>query len=187
MTAKRAPKKKAPELPPVLLFVYGSLRSGRAGGGPGGELVEERATIRGLRLGTPHGGWPAAFESNEDPGDQVIGQIWRVPAERMPSLDGYESVHSGLFRRVEMVTAETGTTVNVYLWGQDLDRLPIKLAPGTEWPMTHADFQKNIKPLVDAFYAERNRLAAEAQKQREAEAQKLIDAVTKPRDPVESA
>ena len=193
MTTKRAKKSAAPALPPVLLFVYGTLRSGRSGGGPGGgsELVEERATIRGLRLGTPHGGWPAAFESHEDPGDQVIGQVWRIAGELLPSLDHYEGVSSGLFRRVEMVTAETATPVQAYLWGQDLDRLPIKLPPGTEWPMTHADFQKNVQPLVNAHFAEQNRLAEEARKQREAEAQKLIDAVTKPlaikddRDPAE--
>lgn len=179
MTDKAKRRPVAPKVAPVTVFFYGTLRKSITMSGPNEELLEERATIRGLRLGTPHGGWPAAFESNVEGAEEfIVGQVWRMPGERLQFFDQYEGVNTGLFRRVELITAETETRVQVYLWGAPEGAKLAVLPPGTEWPTNDAHpAAAVVRAAVTEFRKEEDaRIAAEEEGKR-AERQRAIDAV----------
>lgn len=77
------------------LFVYGTLRSG---GDADGLLDACERVGQGVVRGTLYnvGPYPALLLSGDD---EVPGDIWRCPVERLQALDAYEGVDEGLFRR----------------------------------------------------------------------------------------
>lgn len=79
------------------LFTYGTLRSGARGAKT--HLAPCERVGDGIVRGTLYdvGDYPALLLSGDD---EVRGEIWRCPAERLPELDAYEGVSEGLFRRV---------------------------------------------------------------------------------------
>ncbi|MBR9989992.1 MAG: gamma-glutamylcyclotransferase [Gemmatimonadetes bacterium] len=103
--------------PAFNLFVYGTLRggggrargkvSGAAGNGNGaGHLSGCEKIADGTIGGTLYnieGRFPALVYYGADP---VHGEVWRCPADLLPSLDAYESTATSLFRRIA-VEAET--------------------------------------------------------------------------------
>jgi gamma-glutamylcyclotransferase (GGCT)/AIG2-like uncharacterized protein YtfP len=79
------------------LFVYGTLRSpSRQAADTGLRGCEKVAD--GVVRGTLYdlGDYPALLLSGED---EVRGEVWRCPYEVLASLDEYEGVPEGLFRR----------------------------------------------------------------------------------------
>ena len=79
------------------LFIYGTLRSGH----PGADLLRgcERmgeATVGGI-LYNIDDQFPALVLYGSTP---VNGEIWRCPPEPLKTLDSYEGLTDGLFRRV---------------------------------------------------------------------------------------
>ncbi len=96
------------------LFVYGTLRPGRDGGGPldGAERVRA-ATVRGTLYDA--GDYPALILAGQTP---VEGEIWRCPLDLLDVLDSYEAVREGLFRRVALTV--DGTACWAYVAGPRL-------------------------------------------------------------------
>lgn len=80
------------------LFVYGTLRSnGTANDRLGGAVMVGTGVVRGT-LYDIDGDFPALMLYGDTP---VAGEIWHVPSAAMlESLDAYEGVPQGLFRRV---------------------------------------------------------------------------------------
>lgn len=108
------------------LFVYGSLRST---GSAVDKLVNSQligpGTVGGV-LYDMDGEYRALVLYGNTP---VQGEVWRCPAELLTSLDEYERVDEGLFRRVGVeVRLENGTTQGcwTYVAGPRLSR---KLTP----------------------------------------------------------
>lgn len=108
------------------LFVYGSLRST---GSAVGKLVNSQligpGTVGGV-LYDMDGEYRALVLYGSTP---VHGEVWRCPAELLASLDEYERVDEGLFRRVGVeARLENGTTQGcwTYVAGPRLSR---KLTP----------------------------------------------------------
>ncbi|HET9439861.1 MAG TPA: gamma-glutamylcyclotransferase family protein [Longimicrobiales bacterium] len=79
------------------LFVYGTLRSNRAGAAllADGQLIGT-GSVGGV-LYSIDGAYPALVLYGDSP---VAGEVWRCPAATLWSLDEYEAVDSGLFRRI---------------------------------------------------------------------------------------
>jgi gamma-glutamylcyclotransferase (GGCT)/AIG2-like uncharacterized protein YtfP len=108
------------------LFVYGTLRSN---GAAVGKLVNSQLIGRGSVGGVLYdmdGDFPALVLYGNNP---VHGEVWRCPVELLRSLDIYERVDEGLFRRVGVeVRMENGTTQGcwTYVAGPRLSR---KLTP----------------------------------------------------------
>jgi gamma-glutamylcyclotransferase (GGCT)/AIG2-like uncharacterized protein YtfP len=104
------------------LFVYGTLRAGGSAAGllDGCEWLG-RATVHGI-LYDIDGRFPALVLYGED--SPVHGDVWRCPARFLPSLDRYEGVAEGLFRRVaaEVDTAGGRTPCWLYTAGPALSR-----------------------------------------------------------------
>jgi len=103
------------------LFVYGTLRSGRAAG----SLLEgcvriEDAAVEGT-LYDIDGIYPALVLDGSAP---IDGEIWWCPAERLRTLDAYEGLADGLFRRVGVRVSEFACWT--YVAGP---RLAAKLGP----------------------------------------------------------
>jgi gamma-glutamylcyclotransferase (GGCT)/AIG2-like uncharacterized protein YtfP len=108
------------------LFVYGTLRAGGASAG----LL---AACDHLGAGTVHGTlydvdgrFPALLRYGTD---TVQGEIWRCPSELLLTLDSYEGISEGLFRRIaDDVTTPSGDVVPCWLYaaGPALSR---KLTP----------------------------------------------------------
>ena len=80
------------------LFAYGTLRD-RSSPEARELLVGCEPVVSAAVRGTLFdlGEYPAALLSGGDP---IEGTIWRCPASRLPRLDRYEGVETGLFRRV---------------------------------------------------------------------------------------
>ncbi|MBW3571996.1 MAG: gamma-glutamylcyclotransferase [Gemmatimonadetes bacterium] len=126
-----------PSQAPVLLFVYGTLRAGAAGGMHARLMNGARrvgpASIRGRLYDA--GRYPAATPS-DDPGDRVAGELYAIDGDAgdalLAALDEYEGVDAArparsLFRRsVIAAEREDGTRVpaRVYFYNRPVDRLP---------------------------------------------------------------
>lgn len=109
------------------LFVYGTLRSNGAAASllADGELIGQ-GHVGGV-LYNIDDEYPALVVYGDTP---VRGEVWRLPATSLLSLDEYEGVGEGLFRRIGVsVTMQDGETVGcwTYVAGPKLGR---KLVPG---------------------------------------------------------
>jgi gamma-glutamylcyclotransferase (GGCT)/AIG2-like uncharacterized protein YtfP len=108
------------------LFVYGTLRSN---GSAVGRLLNSQMVGRGSVGGVLYdmdGDYPALVLYGKT---AVHGEVWRCPVELLHSLDEYEGVNEGLFRRVGVdVQMDNGTTQGcwTYVAGPRLSR---KLTP----------------------------------------------------------
>lgn len=79
------------------VFVYGTLRSGGSAAGLlGGCARVGSAMVRGT-LYDIDGRFPALLLYGDG---CVHGEVWRCPTEMLPSLDEFEGVDTGLFRRI---------------------------------------------------------------------------------------
>ena len=108
------------------LFVYGTLRSNGAGASllAEGELIGE-GSVGGVMYDMD-GAYPALVLYGNIP---VRGEVWRCPASSLWSLDEYEGVPEGLFRRIGVeVKMEDGSMQGcwAYVAGPKLSR---KLTP----------------------------------------------------------
>jgi gamma-glutamylcyclotransferase (GGCT)/AIG2-like uncharacterized protein YtfP len=84
-------------MPTFNLFTYGSLRAeGTAAGRLAGCELVGSATVNGI-LYDIRGEFRALILYGESP---IEGDVWRCPASMLASLDEYEGVATGLFRRV---------------------------------------------------------------------------------------
>lgn len=80
------------------LFAYGTL-CGR--GGDGSALLSAAELLGPAEVGGAlydiDGEFPALMVYGDTP---VHGEIWRCPLDLLPTLDAYEAIQDGLFRRV---------------------------------------------------------------------------------------
>ena len=106
-------------------FVYGSLRSGHSANAMLKDctLIGD-ATVNGI-LYDIDSRFTAVILYGETP---VHGELWRCPAPLLLALDTYESVSSGLFRRVATHASANGRSEPCWLYvaGPGLSR---KLTP----------------------------------------------------------
>ena len=87
----------------ILIFVYGTLMSGQRASGylDGSELIG-RYCLHDYAMYNL-GAYPGIVPQE---GETVIGEVWRVPAERLPELDAYEGEGSLYHRRTVTVERE---------------------------------------------------------------------------------
>lgn len=108
------------------LFVYGSLKSN----GGGSSLMKACERVRHAQVGgilyDIDGEYPALVLYGKS---AVKGEIWRCPNGLLPSLDFYEGVADGLFRRVGVDI--DGTACWTYVAGPKLTH---KLVPASRIP-----------------------------------------------------
>lgn len=110
-----------------LVFVYGTLMKGL----PAHYMLEEEGTVSlgkgeiGARL-FDLGNFPAVVETEED-GRIVKGELYRVSKSLLRTLDGYESVANGFYRREQVEVAADSFPAGhnvfiawVYFFNQDL-------------------------------------------------------------------
>ena len=108
------------------LFVYGTLRSNGAGTSllTEGELLGE-GSVGGM-LYDVDGAYPALVLYGNTP---VRGEVWKCAAVMLESLDEYEGVAEGLFRRIGVeVQMADGTTQGCWTYTAG-PRLARKLTP----------------------------------------------------------
>ena len=88
-----------------LIFVYGTLMSGQRASGylDGCELLG-RYCLRDYAMYSL-GAYPGIVPQA---GEAVIGEVWRVPADRLPEMDAYEGEGSLYHRRTVTVEREGG-------------------------------------------------------------------------------
>jgi gamma-glutamylcyclotransferase (GGCT)/AIG2-like uncharacterized protein YtfP len=108
--------------PTFNLFVYGTLQSGGAAADrlAGCERIAD-ATVGGV-LYDIDGQFPALVIYDDEP---VPGEVWRCPADLLEKLDAYESIASGLFRRVGVTAKDDAGTEHAcwaYVAGPKLSR-----------------------------------------------------------------
>jgi gamma-glutamylcyclotransferase (GGCT)/AIG2-like uncharacterized protein YtfP len=121
-----------PEPQSIHIFVYGTLRAGRAAA----DLLRDAvavgsATVRGT-LYDIDGAYPALVLAGTD---EVHGEIWRCSPQRLFELDNYESLGEGLFRRTAVRVGDIACWT--YVAGPALaPRLtPDRRLPQGEWPV----------------------------------------------------
>ena len=112
------------------LFVYGTLRSG----GSASRMLDHckriaRTSVRGT-LYDVDGRFPALMLYGSC---DVHGEIWRCPVELLATLDEYEGVERGMFRRVAVRV--DGLACWTYVAGPALarDLTPGRRVPSGEW------------------------------------------------------
>lgn len=95
----------------IELFVYGTLMRGERGHSllRGARLVAEARTAPCFEL-VDMGGYPAMVDGGTR---SVVGEIHAVHPDAFATLDAYEDVHDGLYRREPIVVA--GRLVQAYL------------------------------------------------------------------------
>jgi gamma-glutamylaminecyclotransferase len=86
-------------MPNTSLFVYGTLKRGCSNHRflAAQRFVGVARTVPGYRL-YDLGGYPGITAQSNDH-DGVIGEVWEVDAEALRTLDQFEGVHEGLYRR----------------------------------------------------------------------------------------
>lgn len=111
------------------LFAYGTLRAR----GSSSSLLRDCVQVASAEIGGVlydiDGEYPALVLYGSSP---VPGEIWHCPVELLASLDAYEGVGDGLFRRVGIEV--NGTACWTYVAGSKLTR---KLTPARridQWP-----------------------------------------------------
>jgi len=108
-----------------LLFVYGSLKQGYANSFRMGQsrLLRTARSGSGFRL-FDYGGYPALVPEDGPEARSILGEIWEVSASQLESLDVFEGISSGLYRRgpIEMKDGTEG--VEAYFYARTLQGLP---------------------------------------------------------------
>ena len=104
------------------LFVYGTLKKGfRAHS----LLKNAPSSLYGEIRTKPHyhlydvGSFPGLIFDESQEGS-VVGELYEVPHSAFNSLDKYECVGTGLFRR-EVIELEDGTEAYAYMFNSDLE------------------------------------------------------------------
>lgn len=113
------------------IFVYGTLKKGFHAH----HLISESPSSFYSEIRTSKnyhlydvGSFPGlVFDSSTD-GKGVLGELYEIPEAAFKSLDRYECVSTGLFRR-EVIELEDGTQANTYIFNSDLDNA-IKIDDG---------------------------------------------------------
>lgn len=109
------------------LFAYGTLTEGSDA--PADLMAGCRKVAAGSVNGTLYAldRFPALLLGGRD---EIPGEVWWCPADRLPALDRYEGVEDGLFRRV--ATRVDGYACWVYVAGPRLGPrlLPDAVVPG---------------------------------------------------------
>jgi gamma-glutamylcyclotransferase (GGCT)/AIG2-like uncharacterized protein YtfP len=111
------------------LFAYGTLRDRGSSSSLLRDCVQIGPASVGGVLYDVDGEYPALVLYGTNP---VAGEVWRCPNELLASLDTYEGVDAGLFRRVGVDV--DGTPCWTYVAGPKLTR---KLTPAQRidyWP-----------------------------------------------------
>jgi gamma-glutamylaminecyclotransferase len=114
----------------VLLFVYGTLKSGQPANHhlAGAQLVGPAVTASKYRLYDM--GWHPAMVRDDSHGLAVEGEIWDVPPEMIPGLDEYESVPEGFERHAIDVPGSVGE-IQAYVFAR---LVPPGRRSGIRWP-----------------------------------------------------
>ena len=114
------------------VFVYGTLKRGCSNHHhlAGQKFLGEARTAPGFTLFSL-GDYPGMVRS-ANPGDQVVGEVWKVDAACLAALDKLEGVADGLYERVPLQLAPpfADQPVETYLYLRDLDG---RSAIGAEW------------------------------------------------------
>ena len=112
------------------LFVYGTLKSGRAAHHMlAGSRYVGRAKTRPVYRLRDMGPYPAMVRDEAD-GMAVRGELWDVDDETLELLDEYEGIEEGLYERVEIALADGGSAQGYLFRGE----VPGGTASGEEWP-----------------------------------------------------
>jgi gamma-glutamylcyclotransferase (GGCT)/AIG2-like uncharacterized protein YtfP len=112
----------------LLLFVYGTLRSGRSHHDllRGQTCLGPARTLPRYRL-YDCGRYPALVE--QEPGVAVRGELWRIEADRVPELDAYEGAPLLFERRAVALDGVPGPVVAYFYNGDVATRRDC----GDEW------------------------------------------------------
>jgi gamma-glutamylcyclotransferase (GGCT)/AIG2-like uncharacterized protein YtfP len=117
--------------PKVHLFVYGTLQRGQTAHAllAGQEFVREACTLPLYRL-YDRGRHPCLVEDREL-GEAVQGEIWRIDADLLATLDDYEEA-GDLFERREIQIADfDGAPVQAYFYKGEVSTMR---SCGSRWP-----------------------------------------------------
>lgn len=105
------------------VFVYGTLRKNNSAH----QLIKQAPGlfVKEVRTAPKYhlydvGSFPGMIEDASMPGKGILGEVWQIPEAAFKSLDRYECVNTGLFRRAE-VELEDGSTASAYFFSQDLE------------------------------------------------------------------
>ena len=114
------------------VFVYGTLKKGGRNHRylAGQQFLGETRTSPGHTLYSL-GDYPGMVRSN-NPGHDVVGEVWQVDAPCLARLDQLEGVNEGLYERVAIALAPpfAGQTVETYFYLRSLAGRP---ALGSVW------------------------------------------------------
>lgn len=105
------------------LFCYGSLKNGFSAHGL---ISEHNPTFVGKIRTQPHyhlykiNWFPGMIYDNDMKGEGVEGEVYEINENCLPSMDYYEGVSGGLFRREEIELAD-GTKATAYLFNQSIE------------------------------------------------------------------
>jgi len=112
------------------LFVYGTLKRSclNARRMRGAKLLGDDEAADGFRL-ISLGSFPTMVAS-EDDGAAVKGELWRVTAHHLQALDHFESVHTGMFQRREVIL-RSGMPAQAYFFRGSVAGFPT--VPGGAW------------------------------------------------------
>lgn len=118
------------------LFVYGTLKRGESSHDVlGGAAFGGRATVGGV-LYSIDDEYPALVLYGNTP---IEGEIWKCPTSMLATLDTFEDVDGGLFRRVGVCARLRENNEEVATWTYTAGpRLTQKLTPSrriTKWPL----------------------------------------------------
>ena len=105
------------------IFVYGTLKRGfhahsLLSSAPSSFYSEIR-TSKDYHL-YDVGSFPGLIFDSSIEGQGVLGELYEVPEAAFKSLDRYECVSTGLFRR-EIIELEDGTKCSAYIFNSNLD------------------------------------------------------------------
>lgn len=124
------------ELPPSsLLFSYGTLQRGeRAQHHLSTAIYLGEVRTTELFLLVDCGQFPGLIaEPTHSSASHIFGELYQVPDHLWPTLDDYEGIHLGEYRRAQIRITDADhseKTVQAYLWTQEWTHLPVV---GASW------------------------------------------------------
>jgi len=115
----------------TLLFVYGTLKRGCCNH----RLLEDQSYVGPAQTRSGFilydlGGYPGIVAAPDTPG--VVGEVWSVDARGLSTLDAFEGVPAGLYRResISLQPPYDRQQVDAYLYARDVTGRPVI---GSEW------------------------------------------------------
>lgn len=107
----------------LLLFVYGTLKRGgrRHDLLAGQEFLGTARTLPHYRL-YRHPAYPCLVE--DEPGNSIVGEIWRVREESLRAIDAYEGSPRLFCRRAIALAGQDDLPVHAYFYQGDVSILP---------------------------------------------------------------